>query len=290
MINAPSSVAPSGPPGAGFGRNLPVEVGARVIVPRDLDIRFGEGASRAAFLSWTAGSTWQDTLRSALAPHGMDFRQDGRLVIIHGRGASASAGAAPVSAAASSAPLAAVSAPTQASSAPMVSQPPVEMNARTVVSTPEQMAAPAAPQGRGRNARNQPPVAPPHTPAQVYGTPEPHPSTMPQSSAPAGTPGVGAIQPHVGGEVNGRWVAPQGSTLRRTLVAWAADAGWTVVWQSDRDYPLAASATIDGSFERAVLQIFRGFADADPPVRAQMHRGNRVIVVVTQADSLNTEY
>jgi hypothetical protein len=83
------------------------------------------------------------------------------------------------------------------------------------------------------------------------------------------------------------WRADQNATLQATLSAWARQAGWAVAWQSDRDYKLMASASFYGDFETAAGNLLRTFAIADPPVRAMIYRGNRVIVVSTGLDRGN---
>jgi hypothetical protein len=142
---------------------------------------------------------------------------------------------------------------------------------RQIASLPTQVPAPATAQ-----------VAVPASPSPSGTRPESTPASL-VNQAPALS--IGVAQPS-----NRPWVASVGSTLRRTLDGWAKDAGWNLAWQSDRDYPLIAGGSFDGSFERAVIRLFEGFADSDPPVRATMHRANKVIVVRTQADVLQTEY
>lgn len=80
------------------------------------------------------------------------------------------------------------------------------------------------------------------------------------------------------------WVARGGQTLRQTLEKWSADAGWAIAWESERDYPLQASASFYGDFETASGNLLRAFSLAEPPVRATIYRGNRVIVVSSGVD------
>lgn len=83
------------------------------------------------------------------------------------------------------------------------------------------------------------------------------------------------------------WRAVAGKTLQEVLAEWSEESGWALAWQSERDYPLRASASFYGDFETAAGNLLRAFSVAEPPVRATMYRGNRVIVVTTGVDNEN---
>ena len=83
------------------------------------------------------------------------------------------------------------------------------------------------------------------------------------------------------------WTALGGSSLHQTLKEWSGESGWTISWQSERDYPLEASAEFYGDFEVAAGNLVRAFSRAQPPVRATIYRGNRVIVVSSGQDQNN---
>lgn len=80
------------------------------------------------------------------------------------------------------------------------------------------------------------------------------------------------------------WTALGGSTLRQTLDEWSGQAGWVIAWESERDYPLKASAEFYGDFGTAASNLIRAFSRATPPVRATVFKGNRVIVVTSGQD------
>lgn len=102
-----------------------------------------------------------------------------------------------------------------------------------------------------------------------------------QAATPAAS---GAITQPTANASNQEWVARGGQTLRQTLEKWSADAGWAIAWESERDYPLQASASFYGDFETASGNLLRAFSLAEPPVRATIYRGNRVIVVNSGVD------
>lgn len=80
-------------------------------------------------------------------------------------------------------------------------------------------------------------------------------------------------------EVDEVWTAPVGHSLRTVLMEWGGRSGWTVVWQSDREYPIDASATFSGDFTKAASQLFEGFSTAVPVPSAHFYKGNRVLLV-----------
>ena len=77
------------------------------------------------------------------------------------------------------------------------------------------------------------------------------------------------------------WLAVPGNTLRDVLVDWGKRAGWTIVWQSDREYPLEAPAKFSGDFVSAARRLFDGFATAMPAPLGNLYKENQVLVVVS---------
>jgi hypothetical protein len=80
-------------------------------------------------------------------------------------------------------------------------------------------------------------------------------------------------------DVRELWIASTGQSLRTVLVDWAKRAGWTIVWQSDREYPVDAMATFSGDFMKAAEQLFEGFSTAVPAPSAHFYKGNNVLLV-----------
>jgi len=100
---------------------------------------------------------------------------------------------------------------------------------------------------------------------------------------PAAAPG-GSDAAKVAAATPREWNARAGNTLHEVLKEWGGEAGWAVAWQTERDYRLEASATFFGDFETAASNLLRAFSIADPPVRATIYRGNRVVVVSAGVD------
>lgn len=97
------------------------------------------------------------------------------------------------------------------------------------------------------------------------------------SSNKEGEPAPATVIPPVDAEEV--WIAAVGQSLRSVLREWGDRAGWTVVWQSDREYPIDAAATFSGDFITAASQLFDGFATATPAPSAHFYKGNHVLLV-----------
>jgi hypothetical protein len=75
------------------------------------------------------------------------------------------------------------------------------------------------------------------------------------------------------------WTVRQGAMLSEVLTAWGQDAGFNVVWSSDYDYVIQADVRIRGTFPEAAGQVIESYANANPPISADFHLANRVLVV-----------
>jgi hypothetical protein len=80
------------------------------------------------------------------------------------------------------------------------------------------------------------------------------------------------------------WVAKEGMTLRETLQQWADIEGWELVWNTNREYPLRASAIFRGRFKDVSSAVIRNFSRATPQPMARYYFGNRVLVISTMEE------
>lgn len=86
------------------------------------------------------------------------------------------------------------------------------------------------------------------------------------------------------GKTQAGWNAVEGLRLQEVLAAWAACDGWTVQWQTDRQYVLQASATFQGDFVNAAANLVGAFSRAEPPVFGEFFQANKVVVVKTPTE------
>lgn len=80
------------------------------------------------------------------------------------------------------------------------------------------------------------------------------------------------------------WLAEEGSTLKGLLTEWSERSGWRLVWNTNRNYTLAAGAMFRGRFADVSSALIRTFARARPAPVATFYKGNRVLVVETMED------
>lgn len=109
-----------------------------------------------------------------------------------------------------------------------------------------------------------------HPPARADGYAEP--SGMNRSSP---------LQSHSVSSGQRNWAALSGNTLKDTLEAWASTDGWTVVWDTDQNYRLRASATFHGTLIDAITKIVDSIHVSNPELTVTVYTGNRVVHVQT---------
>lgn len=77
------------------------------------------------------------------------------------------------------------------------------------------------------------------------------------------------------------WVVASGQTLHEVLQDWANKEGWDLVWGTEREYPIEASAVFKGRFVDVSSALVRNFGRATPVPYAKFYKGNRVLVITT---------
>ena len=75
-----------------------------------------------------------------------------------------------------------------------------------------------------------------------------------------------------------------GNTLKGLLTDWSERSGWRLIWNTNRNYTLAAGAMFRGRFADVSSALIRSFARARPAPVATFYKGNRVLVVETLED------
>ena len=80
------------------------------------------------------------------------------------------------------------------------------------------------------------------------------------------------------------WLAEEGQSLKELLTMWSDEAGWRLIWKTNRNYTLNAGAMFRGNFADVASALIRAFARARPAPIATFYKGNRVLVVETMED------
>ena len=76
------------------------------------------------------------------------------------------------------------------------------------------------------------------------------------------------------------WIGRSGATLRETVAEWAQIAGWEMRWlQDDLDYRLPGRLSYEGTFESAIISIFRTYEDADRPMHADGNPKQKLLLI-----------
>jgi hypothetical protein len=82
-----------------------------------------------------------------------------------------------------------------------------------------------------------------------------------------------------------RWsVLTQDITLARTLERWAADAGYRVKWDAQRNFLIGAPDSVDGTFETALQAVLgsAGVRQSDYPLEACIYANTPPLVRITR--------
>lgn len=228
----------------GFGQDIPLESAARQIVPEGFTVDFGDGVDPKTPVSWSSASDWQSALRSAVSKRGYSAQIGSSTVVI------SKAAEAPRPYASSPA-----RSDTQKKATPAPAKP--RPAPKAAVAQPEPAVG-----GGGFSIR-------PYRGGQAASA-----APASDSSRLAGKGDFTEYKPASEG-----FSVAQGQMLHPSLSDWAAKAGWTVVWNSEFDYRIEASANFSGDFIDAATALVAAMSDARPAITVDFYKGNRVIVV-----------
>lgn len=90
----------------------------------------------------------------------------------------------------------------------------------------------------------------------------------------AGTPAWAALT----AESAGSWTfAHDDGTVHQALQRWAREAGWQLVWEVERDFPIDAEVALRGNFLDALTQAMTALRDTDFPLQARVQAETRVV-------------
>lgn len=66
-------------------------------------------------------------------------------------------------------------------------------------------------------------------------------------------------------------------TVRRMLQRWGQEAGWQLVWDAPRDFPVETELQLSGRIEQVVSAVVESLATTDYPVQARINSELRII-------------
>ncbi len=79
----------------------------------------------------------------------------------------------------------------------------------------------------------------------------------------------------------------QDKSLYHVISRWAQTANWQLMWEADRDFPIQAQISIDGTFTSAIQMVMDSLSNTDYPLQAVMNPNTRVLSVVRHLDASN---
>lgn len=306
----------------GFGRDVPLALAMRQIVPPDYAFSFGDGVDPGRRVSWSGGMPWNEALQKAVESSGLGVEVDGKTVVVAvGKGDSFPPAVVPQP------PAASLQAPPSPSlDSPMMPLPRMagKPPGAPVPLAPVSASVPAPAQVPSASARISPfmkaSVAPPPPVVAKKGVDTE--SLLPPVSAEAqelpvvsqsgdGSDGkVASVSPDpvfappvpiVQGKSSGAipayprsfdanairdWTADSGSSLRKILSEWSREAGVQLYWSSEYDYPIQADVMLSGTYEKAVATLLDGLRDAQPRPLGRLHPnppdGPAVLIIETR--------
>lgn len=217
----------------GFGKEIPLALALRDIVPPQYAYSFVDTAYAGLIVSWKGGKPWLDVLNEALAQHRLAAAISGRAVVI--------------------------GSPETATVSTEDQQPPIEQPAN-----PVSLANPEIPAEAGPADMIAPPLVENENSEQVS-------QELPIAQLEE-KPGEKDTGIPVMSEVDtGVWVARPGYTLRQVMKRWGKTANVEVEWNSPYDYPINNAFSFKGSYEDAVSSLLGQYSRETPRPRGRLY-------------------
>jgi hypothetical protein len=74
-------------------------------------------------------------------------------------------------------------------------------------------------------------------------------------------------------------------SVRRMLQRWGQQAGWQVLWDAPRDFPIETELQLSGRIEQVVSAVVESLAITDFPVQARINSELRIIRIGSYLES-----
>lgn len=106
------------------------------------------------------------------------------------------------------------------------------------------------------------------------------PSRPPIQALPAGevaTPITNALGP-----IEHWTLSPQDRRLSIALQRWTAQAGWQLLWEAERDFPIEVEVRLRGALSSVLEQVMSSLQDSDYPLQAVINPQTQVVRVRRQ--------
>lgn len=93
-----------------------------------------------------------------------------------------------------------------------------------------------------------------------------------------------AVAPIAGalGPVENWVLSPQDRRLSIALQRWTTQAGWQLLWEAERDFPIEVEIRLEGALSTVIERIMGSLQDSDYPLQAVMNPHTRVVRVRRQ--------
>lgn len=72
--------------------------------------------------------------------------------------------------------------------------------------------------------------------------------------------------------------------LSQALQRWCSLAGWQLVWDAERDFPIEVDVQLQGHLSSALEWVMKSLKDSDYPLQAVMNANTRVVRVRRQLE------
>jgi hypothetical protein len=76
-------------------------------------------------------------------------------------------------------------------------------------------------------------------------------------------------------------------TLYQALGRWSAVAGWQLIWDADRDFPVESNVHLTQTFLGAIEIVLETLKDTDYPLQAAVNTETRVVRIIRHLDQSN---